>query len=185
MADTGQATTFLDEVASLPACDKINECIQCGVCSGSCTTATHWEYPPRRVIALVRAGMKEELLKSNSIWFCVSCYLCTARCPRDIKPASIMHGLESIALREGYKPPTRTTTMYRTFSDSIIRNGRVYEFGFMFNYYLKTNPFAAIKMIPMALSLLTHKRMPLTAKKVKGTQQLNTIVNKLSAGGGQ
>jgi hypothetical protein len=75
--------------------------------------------------------------------------------------------------------------MYRTFSDSIVNNGRVYEFGFMFKYYLKTNPFAAIKMIPMALSLLTHKRMPLFAKKVKGTADLKTIINKLSAGGGR
>jgi heterodisulfide reductase subunit C len=183
MGDKGHTTTFLAEVASLPACDKISECIQCGVCSGSCTTATHWEYPPRKVIALVRAGMKDELLKSNSIWFCVSCYLCTARCPRDIKPASIMHGLETIALKEGYRPPTKTTTMYRTFADTIIANGRVYEFGFMFNYYLKTNPFAAIKMIPMALSLLSHKRMPLLPKKVRGTKELNTIVNKLSSGG--
>jgi hypothetical protein len=40
-------------------------------------------------------------------------------------------------------------------------------------------------MIPMALSLLTHKRMPLFAKKVKGTADVKTIINKLSAGGGR
>ena len=182
MSENGP-TTFMDEVAALPACDKINECIQCGVCSGSCSTATHWEYPPRKVIAMVRSGMKDELLKSNSIWFCVSCYLCTARCPRDIKPANIVHGLESIALREGYKPPTNTTTMYKIFAGSIMDYGRIYEFGFMFKYFLKTNPFAALKMLPMAISLLTHGRMPLTAKKVKGKKDLNTIINKLSAGG--
>ena len=184
MEKSGHAT-FLDEVASIPACDKINECIQCGVCSGSCTTAEHWEHPPRKVIAMVRAGMKDELLKSNSVWFCVSCYLCTARCPRDIKPANIMHGLESIALREGYKPPTSTTTMYRAFADSIVQYGRVYEFGMMFTYFLKTNPFAALRMLPMALSLLTHRRMPLTPKKVKGKDELNTILNKLASGGGR
>lgn len=181
--ETNGKTTLLDEIAGIPACDKINECIQCGVCSGSCTTATHWEYPPRKVIAMVRAGMKDELLKSNSIWFCVSCYLCTARCPRDIKPASIVHGLESIALREGYKPPTSTTTMYRSFAGSAIEHGRVYEFGFMINYFLKTNPFAALKMLPMALSLLMHKRMPLTVKKVKGKQEMKLILDKLTPGG--
>ena len=96
-----------------------------------------------------------------------------------------MHGLETIAINEGFKPPTKTTTMYRTFSESIASNGRVYEFGFMLKYFLKTNPFAALKMLPMAVSLLTHKRMPLTARKVKGKRQLNTIMNKLSAGGGR
>jgi heterodisulfide reductase subunit C len=184
MSENGH-TTFMDEVAALPACDKINECIQCGVCSGSCSTATHWEYPPRKVIAMVRSGMKDELLKSNSIWFCVSCYLCTSRCPRDIKPANIMHGLESIALKEGYKPPTTTTTMYRTFAKSITDNGRVYEFGFMMQYFLKTNPFAALKMLPLAIKLLTHGRMPLAPKKVSGTEQLNIIVDRFTAGGGK
>jgi len=96
-----------------------------------------------------------------------------------------MHGLESMALKEGYKPPTRTTTMYRAFTDSIVNNGRVYEFGFMFKYFLKTNPFAAIKMLPMAFSLLTHKRMPLFAPKVRGKEQVKIIINKISAGGGQ
>jgi len=175
--------TFMDEVAALPACDKINECIQCGVCSGSCSTAERWEYPPRKVIAMVRAGMKDELLKSNSIWFCVSCYLCTARCPRDIKPANIVHGLESLALKEGYKPPTTTTTMYRSFAGSITEYGRVYEFGFMLKYFLKTNPFAALKMLPLAISLFTHGRMPLTAKPVKGREQLTKIISKMSEGG--
>ena len=172
-------TTFMDEVATLPGCSKINECIQCGVCSGSCSTAQRWEYSPRKVIAMVRAGMKDELLKSNSIWFCVSCYLCTARCPRDIKPANIIHGLESIALKKGYKPPTTATTMYKTFTGSIKDYGRVYEFGFMLKYYLKTNPFAALKMLPMAFSLLTHGRMPLTARSVKGKEQLTQIINKI------
>jgi heterodisulfide reductase subunit C len=184
MGDNAQ-TTFLDEVAALPACDKINQCIQCGVCSGSCTTAAHWEYPPRKVIAMVRSGLKDELLKSNSIWFCVSCYLCTTRCPLDIKPASIVHGLESIALKEGYKPPTTTTTMYRTFSESIVNNGRIYEFGFMFKYYLQTNPLAALKMLPTALKLLIHRRLPLTPKRVKGKADLRIIIDKLSAGVGK
>jgi len=176
-------TTFLDEVAALPACGKINECIQCGVCSGSCSTATHWEYPPRKVIAMVRAGMKDELLKSNSIWFCVSCYLCTARCPRDIKPANIVHGLESIAIKEGYKPPTTTTTIYRSFAQSIVDHGRVYESGFMLKYFLRTNPFAALKMLPMAIQLFRHGRMPLAPKQVKGKGELTTIINKMGEGG--
>jgi heterodisulfide reductase subunit C len=176
-------TTFMDKVAAIPACDKVNECIQCGICSGSCTTATQWEYPPRKVIAMVRSGMEDELLKSNSIWFCVSCYLCTSRCPRNIKPASIMHGLEALAIQKGYKPPTNTPAMYRAFVDSINGNGRVYEFGMMMKYYLTTNPFAALKMLPMALSLLTHNRMPLLPKKIKGLKELKIITDSLSSGG--
>ena len=124
--ETKLKPSFLDEVANIPACGKINECVQCGVCSGSCTTAAHWEHTPRKIIAMVRAGMKDEVLNSSSIWYCVSCYLCTARCPRDIKPANIMHALEAIALKENYRPPTKTTTMYRSFARSIEQHGRIY-----------------------------------------------------------
>jgi len=181
--ETKLKPTFLDEVASIPACGKINECIQCGVCSGSCTTAAHWEYPPRKIIAMVRAGMKDEVLNSSSIWYCVSCYLCTARCPRDIKPSNIMHALEAIALKENYKPPTKTTTMYRSFARSIEKNGRIYEFGFMLEYFLKTNPFSALKMLPMAFNLLIHKRMPLLPKAVEGRRELNRMFRNISTGG--
>lgn len=176
--------SFLSEIANIPGGEKIGECIQCGVCSGSCTTATKWEYPPRKVIAMVRAGMREELLSSNSIWFCVSCYLCTVRCPRNIKPADIMHAIETVAIREGYKPPSLTPTMYQSFVDSIRDNGRVHELGFMVKYYLKTNPLAALKMLPIGLSMLTHGRLPLMAKKVKGREQVKAILQKVKTLGG-
>ncbi|MBL7208790.1 MAG: 4Fe-4S dicluster domain-containing protein [Dehalococcoidia bacterium] len=176
---------LLDQVASAPGGKKIRECIQCGVCSGSCTTAAYWEYPPRKIIAMVRSDLRDDVLSSSSIWYCVSCHLCTARCPRDIKPADIMHALESLAIKEGYKPPSRTPAMYRSFVDSIRSNGRVYELGFMVRYYLRTNPLAAIKMLPMALSLLSHGRMPLMPKKVKGKDEVKTILEKVRAGGAQ
>ncbi|MCX5993843.1 MAG: hypothetical protein NT177_06455 [Chloroflexi bacterium] len=94
-----------------------------------------------------------------------------------------MHALEAIALKEKYKPPTKTTTMYRSFARSIEQNGRIYEFGFMLEYFLKTNPFAALKMLPMAFSLLTHKRMPLLPKAVEGRHELNRMFRNITTGG--
>lgn len=176
--------SFLEEVASVPGGDKIKECIQCGVCSGACTTAVKWEYPPRKVIAMVRAGMRNEVLSSNSMWYCVSCYLCTERCPRNIKPADIMHAVETIAVREGYRPPTQTPVLYRSFVDSIKDNGRVHELGLMLRYYLRTNAFAILKMLPLGLGLLSRGRLPLMPKKVKGKEQVKAILEKVKAMGG-
>ena len=68
---------FINEVCSIPGGEAIRSCIQCGICTGSCPTADKWDFPPRRVIAMVRAGLREELLSSNSMWFCASCYTCT------------------------------------------------------------------------------------------------------------
>lgn len=174
--------SFVDEVCSVPGGEAIRSCIQCGVCTGSCPTASRWDYPPRQVIAMVRAGLRDELLSSNSMWFCASCYTCTVRCPRDIKPTDIMHVLETIAIRDGLNTKrSRTPTMYKSFVDSARGNGRVYELGMMLKLFLRTNPFAAIKLAPMGLGLLLHRRLPLSPSRIKARGELKAILDKAKA----
>ena len=182
---TADVVNFINEVCSIPGGESINSCIQCGVCTGSCPTANQWDYPPRRVIAMVRAGLRDELLSSNSMWFCVSCYTCPVRCPRDIKPADIMHALEVIAIRSG-KSTKRSNTpiMYRCFVDSARSNGRVYELGMMIKLFLKTNPFAALKLAPVGMGLFFHKRLPLRPNQIKGMTELKAILDKARELGG-
>ena len=128
---------FLDEVKATPGGEHILACIQCGTCTGSCPMAGNMEYPPRKIIAMIRAGMRDEVLSSNSMWFCLSCYMCTARCPRGVKPTELAHALESLANQQGFRiGGTSTPAMYRSFVGSIRGNGRVHEFGMMVKYYL-------------------------------------------------
>ena len=128
---------------------------------------------------MVRAGMRDEVLSSNSMWHCLSCYFCTVRCPRGVKPTDIFHALECLANQHGFKARgTRTPAMYQSFVGSIKGNGRVHEFGMMFRYYLTTNPLAALKMLPVGLQLFSHKRMPLLPRKVKGKDDLSKITQK-------
>lgn len=186
---------FLEEVRNTPGGNAINLCIQCGTCTGSCPNANYMEHSPRKVIAMVRAGLREEVLSSNSMWFCSACYLCTVRCPRDIKPTELMHALECLAISSGLvKKGINTPVFYKTFVDSIKSNGRVHELGMMLKFYwrtfwfnLKTNPVAAIKMIslvgmlPLSLRLLMHGRMPIRAKKIEGKEGLSAIIEKARA----
>jgi heterodisulfide reductase subunit C len=177
--------SFTDEVCSVPGGDAIRSCIQCGMCTGSCPTANNWDYPPRRVIAMVRAGLREELLSSNSMWFCASCYTCTVRCPRDIKPADIMHALEVLAVRSGLSTKqSRTPVMYQCFVDSANSNGRVYELGMMIKLFLKTNPFSALKLAPVGMGLFFHGRMPLKPTRIKGIKEFKAIMDKAKKLGG-
>jgi heterodisulfide reductase subunit C len=177
--------SFMDEVCSIPGGEAIHSCIQCGMCTGSCPTASKWDYPPRKAIAMVRAGLRQELLSSNSMWFCASCYTCTVRCPRDIKPADIMHALEILAIRSGLSTKrNRTPVMYKCFVDSARSNGRVYELGMMLKLFLKTNPFSALKLAPVGLGLFLHKRLPLRPTRIKGIGELKAILDKARALGG-
>jgi heterodisulfide reductase subunit C len=50
-------------------------------------------------------GMKKEVLSSQFIWLCSSCYTCFERCPQDVRIPELMNAIRNIAVREGYLPP--------------------------------------------------------------------------------
>lgn len=176
---------FLEEVCAIPGGETIRGCAQCGMCSASCPNVDKMDYSPRKIIALIRAGRRNEVLSSNTMWVCASCYLCTARCPQEVKITELMHALECLAVdRDLVSGKTATPAMYRLFVDSIKKYGRVHELGFMIRFYLKTNPFAAIKMTPVALQLLRHGRMPLKPHRIKGNEQLKAILDRAQVLGG-
>jgi len=179
--------SFVEEVAATPGGEHIRACIQCGICTGSCPMAAEMEYPPRKIISLIRADMRDEVLSSSSMWYCLSCYMCSCRCPRGVKPTELAHALESLATKHNFRvKETRTPAMYQSFVSSIRANGRVHELGMMVRFYLSilpdllTQPLATIKMLPMALNLLRHHRMPLKPHRPKGREELKQILQKFT-----
>jgi quinone-modifying oxidoreductase subunit QmoC len=176
--------TFVDEICALPGGEGIRLCIQCGTCSGSCPNANKMDYTPRQLIAMARAGMRKEVLSSNSMWLCLSCYMCTVRCPRGIVPTYIMHALASLAMRYGLSSKrTRTPVLYRLFSDTVYDVGLIPRFGCMTRFYLQVNPFSALKSMPVALDLFKHKRIQIKSKNLKpeAKRQLQTILDRARA----
>lgn len=173
----GEPRSFREEVWSIPGGEAIKLCIQCGTCAGSCLNANHMQYSPRKVIAMVRADMKEEVLRSNSMWYCVSCYLCSVRCPRDIHITDMMYVLKQLAMQEGYVwRRGRTSNMARGIVESVNKYGRVFEFEMVLRYFLRTRPWRLFGMIPLGLGLLRKGRMPLRPHTIKGRDQLRKIV---------
>ncbi len=173
--------SFIEEVAATPGGENIWACIQCGVCTGSCPMADEMEYPPRKIIAMTRAGMRDDVLSSSSMWHCLCCYMCTVRCPKSVKPTELAHAFESLAIQQGFKvKETRTPAMYRSFVSSIKGNGRVHEFGMMAWFYLTTNPLAPMKLLPLLLNLIRHGRMSLMPHRAKGTKELKQILRKFN-----
>jgi heterodisulfide reductase subunit C len=154
--------------------------------------ADSMEFPPRKIIAMIRAGMRDEVLSSSSMWFCLSCYMCTVRCPRGVKPTELAHALESLANQQGFRiGGTRTPAMYRSFVDSIRSNGRVHELSMMVKFYLSiiprlvAHPIATIKMAPLGLKLFSHKRLPLMPTRIKGREDMLRIIRKFREVRGQ
>ena len=59
--------------------NPIDRCIQCGTCSATCPVAEFMDYSPREIIEMIRGNFKKEVLSSNTIWYCASCYHCTVK----------------------------------------------------------------------------------------------------------
>ena len=82
---TATSYEFLDKVIrATPDGEKIRKCLQCGTCSGICPYGFAMDYPPRSLIAALRADDFHGVLESDTIWLCVSCFACASVCPAKI-----------------------------------------------------------------------------------------------------
>lgn len=75
---------FYSSLQALPDGERIQACLQCGTCSGVCPFGFLMDFPPSKMIAYLRAGFFDTVLKSDLVWMCVSCYACTQACPAKI-----------------------------------------------------------------------------------------------------
>lgn len=121
METHGKPKTFVDEVAAIPGGEGIRICMQCGNCTASCPAADKMDYAPTYLIAMIRAGLRDEVLGSDTPWHCLSCYTCTVRCPRGVKITELMHALERLAAKENKASRTsKTPAMYRSFNECVF-----------------------------------------------------------------
>jgi quinone-modifying oxidoreductase subunit QmoC len=162
----------------------IDHCIQCGTCSSSCPMSVYMDHPPRKIIAMVRNGFREEALRSFTIWLCPSCYTCQVRCPAKIKITDVMYALKRLAIEEGVYPSRfPIPVLDREMSKIISRNGRNSELWLILNLYLKSrNPLGLFKMAPLGIKLMKTGRMSLKRESIKNKGQLRTLLKSLKEG---
>lgn len=176
---------FLEEVYQTPGGGKIKHCIQCGTCSGSCPVSWAMEETPRQLFALIRAGMRDRVLDSLTIWTCASCYQCTVRCPQKIKITDVMYALKRIAMRENRTRSKASQALSKKFTGEVRARGRNHETSLMTKYMLAVNPGGMFKAAPIGMKLWTHGRLPLGAQRVKDIKNLRKIMAKAEELGGE
>jgi len=88
MAPVTQRPSFNDvfyaSLQKLPEGENFLACLQCGTCSGACPFGYLMDFPPSKMIASLRAGFFDRVIKTDLVWMCVSCYACTRACPAKI-----------------------------------------------------------------------------------------------------
>ena len=164
-------------INDLPGGEKLKSCLQCGMCGGSCPSGPDMDYTPRKLFALIAAGEDDKVLRSNTFWYCVSCYLCTVRCPQEIPITDIMYHLKHQAIEAGHYT-TDAVGFSETFIGQVESYGRAFELGLATQFYLSHHPLDSIKMGPMALAMMSHGRLNLRPKRIKAMRQLDRILRK-------
>ena len=161
--------------------DRLHQCIQCGTCSSVCPLSAYMDLTPRRLIAMTRAGARDDVLHSVSPWVCTSCYACTVECPKRIPITEIMHALRRISLREvTYPRRFITPVMTREFVDMIQSHGRSTESWISMKLYLRTKPTELVKNTPVGARLVRKGRLGLRRESIRGRSELRTMLKAAS-----
>lgn len=171
--------SFLDRVMqNTPGDPRLEMCIQCGTCGGSCPSGLDMDHTPRQIFALIRADMEDEVLSSNTPWYCVSCYYCTVRCPQEIHITDIMYTLKSMAIRANRYQERVAVGFSQAFVDYVENYGRSFEFGLATRHYIRHQPLQLVKGAAMGLGMLTKGRMDLTPQRIEDLPQLKAILQR-------
>jgi heterodisulfide reductase subunit C len=179
MERTASANTFLEEIiTATPGGEALRTCLQCGTCGGSCPSGPDMDHTPRTLFAMINGGMREEVLRSNTPWFCVSCYYCTVRCPKEIPITEIMYSLKRLAVRDGLYDDSTAPDFSKTFIHWVEDYGRSFELGLMGLHMLRHNPFGAFKIADMGVGMVTKGRMAFTPTRIHGLDGLKRILAK-------
>jgi heterodisulfide reductase subunit C len=138
------------------------------------------DHTPRRMIGLILADMKEDVLASNTYWFCASCFHCTVRCPSEIDIAETMYALKRYSIwkhihQEGLVGPTFS----ETFVKVILRTGRSFEPVMATSYLFSSGVKELIQEASMATGLILKGRLPVLPPRIKRLENFKRMIGKV------
>jgi heterodisulfide reductase subunit C len=165
--------------------EKLFSCIQCGTCGGTCPVSHYMDYTPRKIIAMVREGFRDEVLHCVTIWLCASCYACTVDCPREIKITDVMYALKQEAMAQGVYPRRFSIpVLAREFFGGVLRDGRSNELPMMIRFFLKTNPLRMLQNAPVAWRLWRTGRLALRQEHTRRRDSVAKLLRAAKAAEG-
>jgi len=94
--------------------EEVDYCYQCGKCTAGCEAHKLLELEPHKIIALLKRGLIDEMVNSDIIWTCMSCYKCYERCPQRIAPVKVLYALKNLAVARGKQIPGKYTAMLQS-----------------------------------------------------------------------
>lgn len=179
MQATDAVSSFRQEVIdATPGGQALVTCLQCGTCGGSCPSAMDMDHTPRRLFAMIDAGLRDQVLQSNTPWYCVSCYYCMERCPKEIPITDLMYTLKRISIRERLYDDRDAPDWSESFIGMIESYGRSFELGLATRYHLTHKPLKKVSMGSFGFGMLNRNRLALRPERIDGIDQLRAILTR-------
>ncbi|MFC1926504.1 4Fe-4S dicluster domain-containing protein [Chloroflexota bacterium] len=178
------SSSFRREVEELSG-EKVSACFQCEKCTSGCPVTFAMDIVPHKLIRSVHLGLKDEVLRSDTIWVCASCQTCNTRCPNGIDIAGIMDTLRQISQREGIKASQPSVPVFHSaFLSSVKKHGRMHEAEMALTYSLSGKSLREIlKLAGMGFSMLLKGKIKLRPNRVRDIGQVRRIFNRVARKG--
>lgn len=180
--DARDSSCFPAEVMSaVPGGDALRRCFNCGICGGSCPSGPDMDHTPSRLFAMIQAGLRDEVLRSNTPWFCVACYYCTVRCPQGVPITDLMYTLKRLSIQHGLCEQVDGPDFSRSFMATVERHGRSFELGLATRYYFTRRPLRLLRLAPTGVEMLIKGRLGLKPESIRDIKGLRAILRRARA----
>jgi heterodisulfide reductase subunit C len=171
-AESGEHLSALEKAGA-----PINACYQCKTCTLGCPMAFKMDIMPHQVLRLLQLGRRDDVLRSVTIWKCVSCEACYTRCPNGINIPLLMDAMRQAALAEKKASRRVTNPVFnRIFLDGIRKNGVLFELGLMIRLKLATMDFFSDTI--MGARMMLRGKLSFRPHKIKESGAMEYIFKK-------
>jgi heterodisulfide reductase subunit C len=158
-------------------------CYQCGKCTAGCPVADEMDIPPSMVMRLLQtenSANDEKILRSHTIWLCLTCEMCLSRCPMEIDIPSMMDYLRQRSRSENKvnKKARNIIAFHKSFLNSIRLTGRLYELGLIADY--KRRSLNLTQDVTLAPKMITRGKLHLFPHLIKDWANMARIFKKTS-----
>ena len=156
----------------------VQKCYQCGKCTAGCPVANEMDNPPSVTLRMLQTedpANDEKVLRSHSIWLCVTCEMCLCRCPMEIDIPVMMDYLRQRSMSEKKVNPKAKNIIafHKSFLNSVKFTGRLFELGLVLDY--KRRSLKLMQDISVAPRMLSRGKLPLLPETIRGVSNIRKI----------
>jgi heterodisulfide reductase subunit C len=135
---------------------------------------------PHDVMRLINLDRAERLLEDPSIWLCLTCETCSARCPNQVEPARVIDGVRELAWRRGAQgAPKEVRAFHRAFLKQIRKHGRLFEFGLILGYKFRSGHL--FQDVATAPGMMSRGKLGFAPQNIAGAEDVRGIFARCEA----